>query len=176
MKHSKWLCRCRLRISSPGYPVDVPPIIYILFVFAAVYRSFYLFIFCAVSVMLCCSSYRRKEHHTLHEFLQTTTKDVMWKGGEGGHTIGPARANHLPRNTTSKQAPDLCKDRKRRTSLLKNFVASGNSAAATMIQWLWHHVIQQQPQRFCDCGISQFSSSHNDSVAVASSNSAACQR
>jgi hypothetical protein len=35
-------------------------------------------------------------------------------------------------------------------------VASGNSAAATMILWLWHQVII-----------------HNDSMAVASGNSAA---
>lgn len=31
-------------ISSPGYPVDVQPMIYILFVFAVEYSSFYVFI------------------------------------------------------------------------------------------------------------------------------------
>jgi len=46
-------------------------------------------------------------------------------------------------------------------------MASASSAPATTILWLWHQVIQQQPQLFCGCG-----SSHNDSVAVASANSA----
>jgi len=136
-------------ISSPGYPVDVPPMIYILFVFAVANRRSPP----PVPVMLCCSSYRRKEHHTLHKFLQATTKDVTWGGGgtcSRSHTCKPFARKHYVETGTrplyGQEAPrplveEFCYSHNDSVAM-----ASCNSAAATMILWLWHHAIQQQPQ------------------------------
>ena len=144
-------------ISSPGYPVDVPPMTYILFVFTAAYLSFYfifIIIFCAVSVMFCCSHTGKRD---IIPFTNSCRLQLKMSSGKGGgaacnrsRTCKPFARKHYVETGTrplyGQEAP---------RQLLEEFcyskddsvaVASGNSAATTMILWLWHQLIQQQPQ------------------------------
>lgn len=91
-----------LNVSSPGYPADVPPMIYILFICAAAYCSPHFF---AVSVTRCWSSQRAVNIGGRHITFFTncyTLKLNMSSGKCGGHAIRPARASHSTGNDSSK--------------------------------------------------------------------------